>query len=94
MWEPGYVDVTATQALQAASEHKSPGARAQAKKFLLDLLKNGPVPVGEIQAAAKAEGVSFRTLERIKPTLGIVAEKEPVADGKWLWKLFKEGETS
>jgi hypothetical protein len=31
VWEPGYVDVTATEAMQAAAENKSPGERDEAK---------------------------------------------------------------
>lgn len=66
MWEAGYVDVTATEALQAAAEHKSPGARDEAKQFLLTMLAGGPVPVKEINDAAEAAGISWRTVERVK----------------------------
>jgi DNA polymerase bacteriophage-type len=38
VWEPGYVDVTATEAMQAASESKSPGERDRAKELLRDFL--------------------------------------------------------
>jgi hypothetical protein len=34
LWEPQYVDVTAVEAMQAASETKSPAARDEAVKFL------------------------------------------------------------
>ena len=65
----------ATEALQAVNEHKSPGARDLAKKFLLRVLADGPVPAVAIEDAAKAEGVSVRTLARAKAGAG---------HGKWL----------
>ena len=43
IWEAKYVEVTASEAMQAASENKSPGTRDEAKKFPLAILGNGPV---------------------------------------------------
>jgi hypothetical protein len=91
IWEPGYVDVTAAEALQAVSEHKSPAARDLAKKFLLRMLANGPVLVTEIEDAAKAEHIAIRTLARAKAALNVVAKRDG-ADGKWTWRLGKESE--
>jgi hypothetical protein len=87
VWEAGYVDVTATEALQAVSEHKAPAARDLAKKFLLRILAKRPMLVTEIEDAAKAERISVRTLARAKAALNIIAEKENKPDGKWLWRL-------
>jgi putative DNA primase/helicase len=42
-FDPGYVDVTATEAMHAANEFKSPGARQRAKTLLRDLLAGGPI---------------------------------------------------
>src|SRR5262249_55048131 len=43
VWHPDPVDITASEALQAAAESKSPSARESAKLFLEALLSNGPV---------------------------------------------------
>ena len=62
---------------------KSPAARDEAKKFLTDILANGPVPTTEIEDAANGNAISKRTLERAKRELGITAEK----NGQWCWRL-------
>jgi putative DNA primase/helicase len=90
LWEPDYVDVTATEALQAVNENKAPGARAKTKKFLLNILKNGPVLVTDIEAAAKAAGIAERTLARAKTELPIEADYDGTTR-KWSWRL--EGRT-
>jgi DNA polymerase I len=94
IWESQYVDVTATEAMQAASENKSPGARDEAKKFLLAILASGPVAKTEIEEAAKAEGISERTLYRAKRELNNVIAKKDAADGRWTWRLCYDGEGS
>jgi putative DNA primase/helicase len=80
------IDVTAIEAMEAAtqSKSKSPTARDDAKKFLLDILANGPVPSNEIEEEAKANGISRPTLFRAKRDLKIVAKKDGVRGG-WTW---------
>lgn len=46
------------------NENKSPGARDEAKKFLLAILANRPAAKTEIEKATKAEGIAERTLYR------------------------------
>jgi hypothetical protein len=92
IWEAEYVDITATEALQAATENKAPGARNTAKRFLRELLHDGPVLVTEIEAAREAAGIAKRTLERAKQELGIVAKRDN-PDGKWQWYPHKEDGT-
>jgi putative DNA primase/helicase len=91
IWEADYVDITATEALQAVNENKAPGARNTAKRFLRELLRNGAVPATEIEAAAKAEGIAKRTLDRAKAELGITSVKD---DDKWAWQLPHPGSGS
>src|SRR5262245_45891727 len=43
VWHSDPVDITASEAMQAAAESKSPGARDTAKRFLEALLSVGPV---------------------------------------------------
>jgi hypothetical protein len=86
IWEPKHLDVTATEAMQATNENKSPVARDTAKKLLLDMLANGPVPAVEIKEAAEANGIAERTLYRAKEELGIQIQKDrSKATGPWSW---------
>jgi hypothetical protein len=90
VWEPDYVDVTANEARQAASENKSPGERDKAKNLLLALLADGrEVSVEEIKdTAVNGHGLAWRTVERAKDDLKIIAAKDQTTPkGKWFWKL-------
>jgi hypothetical protein len=88
LWGPNYVDVTATEAMRAASDSKSPTARDDAKKFLNDLLAEGPMESAEIDEAAEANGIARRTLFRAKADLKIVAKKNGFGSGGgWSWRL-------
>jgi putative DNA primase/helicase len=91
LWEPKYVDVTASEAMQAATQSKSATARDDAKNFLLEILASGPVPKNEIVEAADANGISERTLFRAKAELKIEARKD--GRGGWLWRLPKQSAT-
>jgi hypothetical protein len=88
VWEPDYVDVTANEALSAASENKAPAAVDEAKRFLLDMLANGPVTKKEIEDAAEGSEISLATLRRAKRILRVIAEKDRATPkGAWFWKL-------
>jgi putative DNA primase/helicase len=89
IWEPQHVDVTAVEAMQAASQSRSTTAVDDAKKFLLDILGNGPVPKTEIDDAAEANGISQRTLCRAKKDLHVEAKKDGLKGG-WNWRLPKQ----
>jgi hypothetical protein len=84
-FDPGYVDVTATEAMHAANEFKSPGAKERAKTLLRDLLAGGPMAQKEIEEMAKAEDIGERTLRKVKRQLRIKSTKQP--GGKWVWEL-------
>ena len=86
IWQPDYIDVTATEAMQAATETRSPTARDEAKKFLAELLANGPVARNEIEDAAEGNGIAWRTVERAKSELKIMAKKDG-QNGEWMWRL-------
>jgi putative DNA primase/helicase len=86
VFEPGYVDITASEALQAVNNNKAPGARDEAKKFLSEFLACGPKPSAEVEEAAEANGISRRTLFRVKGELLIAARKDGMTGG-WVWQL-------
>jgi DNA polymerase len=87
VWEQEHVDVTASEAMQAAAESKSPAARDTAKTFLKNVLSAGPVAAAEIEEAAEANGIAKRTLYRAKAELGVQAVKDgPMKDGQRTWR--------
>jgi putative DNA primase/helicase len=96
VWEPGYVDVSATEALSAAAESKSPGQRDKAKELLRAILGGGPMRMKEVEEAAKAHLIAKRTLERAKDEMGIATrrtrkdEYENLGKG-WVWQLPESG---
>lgn len=57
-----------------------------AKDFLREELANGPVPAKALRVAAEAACVSWRTVNRAKSDLGIMAKKEGYP-GEWKWSL-------
>jgi len=62
-----------------------PDAVSVAKDFLEDELASAPLPVDQIQAAAKAAGISWSSVLRAKSNMCITSEK--VGSG-WTWTLL------
>jgi hypothetical protein len=95
IWHPDPVDITASEAMQAAAESKSPSARDNTKHLLQALLACDPVEASEVHETAKANGISRSTLYRVKDELHINIKKDgPIVDGQrsWRWHLPKKGE--
>jgi len=96
VWEEGYVDVTATEALSAVNENKTPSALNDAKEFLRDILVagGGRAPRADIEEAAEAEKITEGTLRRAKKALKVRAEKDrSIKDGAWYWVLPSDNDT-
>jgi hypothetical protein len=84
---PDLVDVTATEAMQAATGAKGTAARDTAKTFLKEMFSNEPIATVDIEEAAEANGIAKRTLYRAKAGLGIQAVKDgPMKDGQRTWQ--------
>ena len=81
------VDMTADQALAAVAPTKDKSQQSGAVGFLLDVLANGPVPVKIIEERAAARGFSKDQLKRAKQKMCVVAFKEGLVDGRWIWAL-------
>jgi putative DNA primase/helicase len=89
VWQPQHVEVTANEAMQAASGG-SAYAKREAREFLLDRLQGGPVKADDILEEAEQIGIAKRTLKRVKKELGIKSQKEPgKPHGEWMWELPK-----
>ena len=93
VWQAEPVDVTATEAMTAANENKSPGARSEAKEFLREYLADEPMLSKAVEEAAEAHGISDMTLRRAKTELRIrVAKRGFGNDGEWFWQLPPKGD--
>lgn len=66
------------------------GARAQAKSFLIDVLKNGPMPATDVATLAAAAGLSEATVKRARQELGVVPRKIGLTG--WVLELPGEGD--
>ena len=87
VWEE-IVDITADQAVAAASASKERGQQSSVVLFLLDMLSNGPVPQSFIEERAGAHGFTYEQLRRAKKKMCVVTFKEKgVEHGKWIWAL-------
>ena len=91
VWHPDPVDITATEALRAASENKSPSARDNAKQLLEMLLSSGPAGSKDVKEAAKENGISWGTVRRAAEVLGVDIKKDGPLNDKgeitWRWHL-------
>jgi hypothetical protein len=70
----GEADVDANEAL-APPQKKRASSRADAKAFLRAFLAGGPQDASAVYAAAAAEGISERTLDRAKAELGVESRR-------------------
>jgi hypothetical protein len=66
-------------------------ARDDAADFLRAMLADGPRLAKEVQAEARAAGITKRTLERAKKLLGVISSKAGLAAG-WQWSLPSDPE--
>jgi putative DNA primase/helicase len=102
-WEDDPVTITADQALAMAMEAGSfsnEGRTANVADFLREVLKDGPVPVAEIEASARSAGLlgatqrvnQYKPFRNAKEKLGIEAyqpqgEQSGTGSPGWVWSL-------
>ena len=90
IWDTKHVEVTATEAMEAAEGGGSKrAAQREAEEFLKAKLAHGPVPKKEIEEEAEAHDISVKgALKRAKLKLGVKAYKQRgKVDGDWFWEL-------
>jgi hypothetical protein len=81
------IDGDARELLAEAESAADPeGYGADAELFLSELLRDGPVATKQIKTDAGGAGIAWRTVERAKKRLGVVAEKQGMKGG-WVWRL-------
>jgi hypothetical protein len=94
IWHLQHVDVSATEAMQAAGG-QSGYAKREAREFLLERLEAGPVKADDLFEEAGQNGISKRTLMRMKKELGIRSRKEQgKLGGEWKWELPPRARTA
>ena len=90
IWDSQTVEVTATEAMEAADSGGSARARRrEAEKFLQSKLSVGPLLQKEIEEEARANCISAATLRRAKKDLGVEAKKLGGTGAGWIWELPK-----
>jgi hypothetical protein len=84
-----YLGVSEVTAQQMSATPQDEGERdrlSEARDFLKDTLRAGPVPTKQIKAYASEADISWRTIERAKASLKIQAFKDSQTL-KWMWTL-------
>jgi hypothetical protein len=87
VWENGAVDMTADEAVRAASgKDKHGGRQSEVQAFLKDMLGLGmPIPVSQILEEGLKRGFSKRQLDFAKDRLGIVSSQPGGLKSPWFW---------
>jgi putative DNA primase/helicase len=67
-------------------------ATAKAVAFLLEMLKDGPVPSNEAKQRMLDADHSIRSIKNAKKELNVKSVKPSTVDGPWTWRLPREDE--
>jgi hypothetical protein len=81
----GQSELNASQILRAPVDEEEKSALAEAKEFLQDELRDGPMGAKQVKKNARDADIAERTLKRAKAELRVRSDKE--ADGSWTWSL-------
>ena len=85
-WEGEHVDMSADDAMQQDRGRKHRTARTP-RKFLREMLANGPVKQAEIKdTAVNGHAYAWATVRRAYDKLGVKSKKDGLQGG-WLWEL-------
>jgi hypothetical protein len=87
-WE-GPTNLTAEDLFAGFDSRREAPARQEAEQFLRELLGDGPKDFREVEKAAKAAGLSMRTVRKAKAKLKVKSRqaRKGQAIGKWVWYL-------
>jgi len=80
---------SALLSVSSSGDAEERSAQEDAREFLRVELGDGARPAKAIRRAAGDSGISSRTLDRAKTSLGVRSEREGgiAEEGKWLWRL-------
>jgi len=86
-WDATPVNMSAAEAAdEARRANTAEGGLGDAMDWLVNALAAGPVKQKEVEAAARAEMISFTTLKRAKDKLNVQSKKGGMS-GPWFWSL-------
>lgn len=88
----GESDLTADQLFAKKDGRKHAPEREEAKRFLVEVLREGPVRMKEVRAQAEAAGHSWMTVKRAASDIAVDKRAVRKADGgikAWEWSLPK-----
>lgn len=84
----GEASVSTMNLLESAQTDSERSVRSEARSWLSEMLKEGSVAVKDLQAAARTDGIGWRTVERVKYDLGVVAQREGFGRGSnYVWRF-------
>jgi hypothetical protein len=87
----GETGLDASALISAPTDHEERSALSEAQEFLREVLAAGPEPAADVRDEAESAGISKRTLDRARQSLGVSAEREGEpgkrGGGKWFWRL-------
>ncbi len=88
-WSAGEVQTTADQMLAAGQRDvDNTSALDKAMSFIRGELAGGGVPSEDVKASAREYGISDKTLQRARESLGIKPKKEGFKEGsRWVWQM-------
>jgi hypothetical protein len=87
VWD-GTVDISADALVAPTEVRESSSQLEDAKSFLIEELRGGPMLTSTVDTHAKQQGYSPRTLKRARKALGIVAYREDAAaQSPWMLRL-------
>ncbi len=84
---------SARELMDVETPDTTTGVLDEAEAFLRDALGDGPRTMRDLETAAEAEGLSWRTIRRAKKKLGVIAVKTGYASG-WSWRLPEAATTT
>ena len=86
-WEPGYVEISADEAMEEHGDRRH--TRNDAIEWLRGLLAQGAKPAAEVREAAAKAGYSKSTLDRAKDEIGVRVSRSGFGGrGSWTWRLM------
>jgi hypothetical protein len=87
----GESNLSAEALLSAPADHEERSALSEAQEFLREVLADGPEPAAEVRREADSAGISMRTLDRARQSLGVIPKRRGEAGkrggGTWYWSL-------
>lgn len=88
------VNMSASAFFQGADSSKRAPARANAKQWILDALRDGPAWADDIMYMAKQEDIGLKTLKSAKQELQVFSERVGAGKGsKCYWRLPNQPKT-